>query len=386
MCRCAAVGDWGRRAPVNDRELLAVLAGWLRNQPPGMPEHLPWHALLALAQQHGVLPLLHRAARGSCWLRLPEEAQRALLRASRLGLANAVVSEQHLAATLDLLAGHAIQPLLLKGAALAQTHYADSSLRPRCDADLLIPAAARARAHEVLLAAGYQRLNAVSGEHISQQSTYLKEDPPGCLHAYDIHWRVSNRHLFAGVQSYDELAERSIPVPALGGHARALAPADALVLACVHRLAHHADELRLIWLYDIHLLVQGLEEREFAEFANCARARQILRVCRDGLGEAQRWFGTQHPSLDAWLAAPLADAEASARVLSQRGQLSWLRAEMGSLPTLQARVQLLREHLLPPADYMLRRFDTRKRWLLPALYGWRILRGLSKLGRRRRRP
>ena len=37
-----------------------------------------------------------------------------------------------------------------------------------------------------------------------------------------------------------------------------LAPVNALVLACIHRLAHHQGRDRLVWLYDIHLLAGRL--------------------------------------------------------------------------------------------------------------------------------
>jgi hypothetical protein len=60
------------------------------------------------------------------------------------------------------------------------------------------------------------------------------------------------------------------------------------------------------------------------------------------------------------------------------GPLRLLVAEVGALPRWSARWQLLREHAFPPADYMLRKYETRRRWLLPALYVRRALGWLTR--------
>ncbi len=365
-------------AAMDELELLGVLASWLSGRPPDVPEGLPWGAMLALAERHGVLVLLHRAARASCWQRLGSEVREALLRGAGRAAAGAMLGDHHLSATLALLARQGIRPLVMKGAALAQTHYGDGALRPRCDVDLLVAPEDREPVDELLTAAGFRRLNSVRGEHISHQSTYVQEQPQGFPHAYDIHWRPSNRNLFAGVQSYGELLGRSVPLPGLGPAARTLAPADALMLACVHRLSHRAGGLRLIWAYDIHLLVQGLDAQELADFVERACSRGVVRVCQEAILEARHWLGTERPGLAEWLATPAAAPEPTAGALRPQGRIAGLIGELRALPTLRARARLIQEHLLPPADYLLERYRTRRRWLLPALYGWRLVRGLAR--------
>src|SRR5262245_65347229 len=72
------------------------------------------------------------------------------------------------AALAELEAG-GIEPIVFKGAALAHTHYPESWLRPRLDADLLIPPEQRWRASEILVGLGYRPPPMISGELISYQ-------------------------------------------------------------------------------------------------------------------------------------------------------------------------------------------------------------------------
>jgi hypothetical protein len=60
------------------------------------------------------------------------------------------------AQTVAALTAHGIPTILLKGASLATRFYADPSLRPMTDLDLLVPEADGGRAHECLLKLGWQ--------------------------------------------------------------------------------------------------------------------------------------------------------------------------------------------------------------------------------------
>ena len=91
-----------------------------------------------------------------------------------------------------------LQPLVLKGAAYAQTLYPEAHLRPRCDTDLLFPdreSAQKAWMH--LEEEGYVRIaNVVEGRYVSRQQTCVK--PGGVGHALDLHWSISNTHVRSG--------------------------------------------------------------------------------------------------------------------------------------------------------------------------------------------
>ena len=151
------------------------------------------------------------------------------------------------------LAAAGVHPVLLKGAALAYTHYPQPELRPRSDTDFMIPASARAETARVLGVLGYERPLEIEGDVAIGQFHCAKTDNYGLVHALDVHWRVSNVRAFAGVLSYEELARDAVAVQALGSHAFGASAVHALLVACIHRVAHHGDAPNLLWLYDVVL-------------------------------------------------------------------------------------------------------------------------------------
>ena len=74
--------------------------------------------------------------------------------------------------------------------------------------------------------------------------------------------------------------------PSSAAAARALGPVDALLLACIHRVAHHDDCEKLLWIYDIHLLAHGMDRRRLKQFATRAAEKRIRAVCLRGLSLA----------------------------------------------------------------------------------------------------
>ncbi len=125
--------------------------------------------------------------------------------------------------------------------------------------------------------------------------------PPPSL---DVHWRLNNSQVLAKVLAYPELAARSTPLPALGASARALAPVDALLLACIHRAGHagetaHVGDIvrhgeRSPDLALRHPPACGrMSGAELDAFAELAAARQVRAICLDALQTQRRM--PRHP-------------------------------------------------------------------------------------------
>ena len=156
------------------------------------------------------------------------------------------------------LAAAGITPLLLKGAHLAFTLYRSPDRRPRLDTDLLINEKDRDGLKTCLASLGYRPTPHVTGEVAFTQFHYRRIDESGASHALDVHWRIAVPKLFADRLTYDDLSRDAVAVPRLGPHALAPSPPLALLVACLHRTAHHGTTTRLLWLYDIHLLATTL--------------------------------------------------------------------------------------------------------------------------------
>ena len=291
------------------------------------------------------------------------------------------VEVRELNRVLVALEAHGVAPLVLKGAALAHTHYRESWLRPRLDADLLIPDSQRQLVADILHDLGFVRPLLISGELVMYQMAFARLGPIGEMHL-DVHWRVANPQTLAEMPNYEELASRACTISVRGQSVRTLSPVDGLLLACVHRAAHHGLSDDLIWLYDIHLLAERFSATEWADFVALATRHQVRSLCSSGLQAARDSFHTPIPrEVMLCLTDVARGAEKSAVYLRKDlTRLERLLADLGALG-LRARLRLLFEHLIPPAGYISAKYSVRHRSLLPLFYLRRVVEGIGHWAR-----
>jgi putative nucleotidyltransferase-like protein len=282
---------------------------------------------------------------------------------------------RELQAALAALDAGGIEPIVFKGAALAHTHYAQSWLRPRLDADLLIPPEQRWRASEILVGLGYQRPPMISGELVSYQMMFVRGHSIGVEHVLDVHWKIADRQAVAEALTYDELRTRSHRITVRGSAMRVPSPVDALLIACIHRAAHHQDADDLIWIYDIHLIASRLTGGEWERFVNLAVDRTVSRLCARGLQLAADRFHTQLP-----------DGVRDRLSRTREASSIFLRRDLRGIDRLAADLRavgprrvprLLKEHLFPPASYMREKYGVQHAALMPAVYAYRIVAGAA---------
>ena len=337
--------------------------------------------------RHGVQALLYAQLRSSDWWDAwPSDLRQALTYEAALQAVLDMIQGHETVKVLKALSQSGVSPLLMKGVPLAHTHYRSPHLRPRGDTDMLICRADREAASSVLTELGYERCNSTSGELVSYESSWSKLDRQRVTHVIDLHWRVNNCQVFAEALSYDELVNGSVMIPRLG--ARVLGPVHALLIACMHRVAHVTapwwvdDTLqygdRLIWLYDIHLLASRMSPQELTEFTRLAVERRLKTVCLDGLRQSQRYFTTPLPDEVLGALSAAGPPEPSAQYLDP-GRLRYMVRDIRSLSNIRDRLRLAKEHLFPPAEYMLKKYAVSRRAWLPALYLRRGIQGIWRL-------
>jgi hypothetical protein len=332
--------------------------------------------LIGRADAHGVLPLLAwRCRRSSA---VPRDLQRRLAAEVARAVAWDVWAAAELAALLDAVRAAGVETLVFKGAALARQVYAEPWLRPHGDIDLLVRQASLPRITTTLLALGYARDTTIDGTHVMQQMHFSRTDGQGVRHAVDVHWRIANPQVFAHALHLAELFADAARIPAFGG-ALAPCPMHALFVALVHRAAHHYDNQRLIWLFDIHLLADRLDAQEWERLVALALERRLAAVTMRGLQLAEEAFGVSWPShvRDRLAAAPREHASAVFLGRIHR-QVDVLMSDVQALPDRRARLALLREHLFPSPGYMAARYRTSSAWALPWLYARRIIAGAPR--------
>ncbi|MEK6373609.1 MAG: nucleotidyltransferase family protein [Acidobacteriota bacterium] len=319
-------------------------------------------------QEHGVAPLVYS--------RLPHPSLRDIaLRAA----AAEMLRLEDLRALLAGFAERAIRVLIIKGSALAYDVYDAPELRPRADTDLLIDRADIERVRVLFAARGY-RARVLSGDpHANRQQAFERADRFGVEHVYDVHWDIANTPVVRGALGMEELLMRAMPLPRIGPAALAPSHVDALLLACIHRVAHHHDSDRLIWLYDTHLLREQMSPAEHEAFWRRASERRVVVICERSIELADEWFArAPHDRAADWLDG-VPDDEPSAAFLDRNRSLGAVLA--GDLKALgwRARLERLRDLALPPAEFMRASFPGAPRYALPWLYLYRAARGVLRL-------
>jgi hypothetical protein len=319
------------------------------------------------AAVHGATPLIawhlrHRSER--------DPFVNALLDDARAMTVLDTVRERELDTLLAQFAAADVPLLIIKGAALARTHYPHSSLRPRCDTDVLIDADSSGRATRVLREAGYSEESGSGGVLISRQRMWVRVDAIGVRHCVDLHWALSNRQRYAYALTFDYLWSRGVPLRDRSC-IRMPSAADALLLAAIHLTAHHGGDYRLIWLYDIHLLHGSLSPADLEATAQLAKERNVDMAFDAALALALYAFG---------------DGRYDPVTLPEPpGEIRTLVDDLRYTPGIRPKLRLMREHLFPPASYVMQKYSVKNRSALPALYlrrvvaaGARMLRGTKR--------
>ena len=225
------VGSWrsGRQPGQHggSGELVAaVLAGSWRLSPPSLA--------LSPAALADVTPLLLTAGSGSLgWWRLRStelatcEAALEFRQAYRFYTLQAARHEQHVVTAITLLRSAGVEPLLVKGWAIARL-YPERGLRPYGDIDLCVHPEQHSVALEVL---GADTVD---------------------VGAVDLHRGLQELHR----PSLHDVYERSRIVPLGDVDVRILGPEDHLRYMCIHMLRHGA--YRALWLCDIAVVLESL--------------------------------------------------------------------------------------------------------------------------------
>lgn len=356
--------------PDAGRQLAALLC-----DPAGLPSLAEESAgsVIETAASHGVAGLLlTRAALagispGPAWAELRERAA-AQMAASALRDAESM-------RVLDRARYSELPLVVLKGLALAYTVYAQPWTRERGDTDLLVHRDDIARFDRLFQDLGYAVLPHVRGELTLPQRHYVRDDERGFRHAWDLHWRLTTSQALRFALPEDRVWANAATAPALVG-AKMPARSDALLLACIHRLAHHFDDKRLIWLWDIRLLLEAMTEEDLAAVEKgVTRDARAAAAARQSLSVARDWVAVRIPDRLGVILEMSTDTAPAFLWSGSRRRITYLIGEVRAARR-QDRLRLLVERVLPSRSSMRERYPSVPELLLPFAYLWRLAIGI----------
>lgn len=229
-------------------ELLAV--GRLATAMPLGDAHPDWERTFEVAVRERCAPL--------AWLRSADAIRRhAPPAVQRRWRSHALCATEHahgqaaeLVALVGAFADAGLSPVVLKGLPLSVMLYGDVAARPSTDTDLFVPAAERAAAHRLLLAAGWRHLYGDAPDEGSYQFDGVARCP-----YLELHSTVLDENLWAHVR---------VPVPerrrvTLDTGTVAAQDGRLLPVFLAAHLAKHAA-VPLLWWVDFHALWRGLSD------------------------------------------------------------------------------------------------------------------------------
>lgn len=265
----------------------------LHERATSVPDNVDWEAVVAIALNQGVAPLLHRRLCAVAALtRLPARLADALAaerRATALTNLGNYAEFRRIKSALD---ASGIPALPLKGLHLAELAYRDISLRPMADLDILVPRERVADAIRALRAEGYghdEELGAaVEGLLDVKCNIGLAQ---AARHAWlEVHWRLDESP--ADSTRLLQAIWRGARTARLGDMDVKVMPAEFLLLhVCAHLACNHAFAFSLRALCDIAEIIREHTDLDWKTIVEHGRQHgwtrgvaASMRLARDHLG------------------------------------------------------------------------------------------------------
>jgi hypothetical protein len=287
-----------------------------------------WTAVLALADDHGLTPLLYkRLKEANAQDGVPADEWKRLRRAYLVSAARNTRLFRELGKVLQRLRSSDVTVIVLKGGYLAEAVYGDAALRPMVDVDLLVREADLGRAQAVLLDMGgvHQQFEDIES-HIKWRY-HLPQLVVGDL-AVEIHWTIAP--LLGPVRvSAAGLWDRARPATIAGVEVLAPCPEVLLLHSCLHACYQEFLSGGLRSLCDVTETIRRFrDEIDWAHLVELAREWGAFRYAGLILHLAGSLLGAAVPDavleqlVPGGLARPVFEA-ARQSVLTRTGYGQW---------------------------------------------------------------
>jgi len=255
-----------------------------------------WDVVLAAAQRHAVVPLLHRALNGPSAAVVPPHVAHELQQLFERNVLRNLALTGHLVALLDEFECAGVPVLPIKGPLLAISAYGDVTMRAFLDLDIVVRVCDRGRALAVLHDAGYRVTLPIEG---GAQTALLAADYHlQLVHddhavALELHWALG-RGYGRGYLSGSWAWRNACTIPVLGRVLHSLSPQALLVYLCAHGAKHMWSQLN--WICDVAALLHSGSPMSGEEILALARATGTWRMVRLGIVLASELLSAELPS------------------------------------------------------------------------------------------
>ena len=285
---------------------------------------LDWDYLLAIADRHSLIPLLHYHLNSIDSRAVPPAVMSRLEEMNRENTRFNFFLTGELLKLMTLLQDHGIEAIPFKGPTLALSAYGDIGLRQFGDLDILIRKQDFPAFRDLLIGHGFTPRPALTS---AQQAGLLRFD---CSHNFanaknvwvDVHWDIVAPYYSVKVRA-NRLWEHLQPVTLNGRQLLTLSTEDLLLILCLHGFTHLWE--RLGWICDLASLIERKKNIDWQLLLRNATRLGSGRILSLGLHLASELLDAPVPP-DVFHTVP-ADAEVKMLVEQVQQQLFGARTQ-----------------------------------------------------------
>lgn len=342
-----------------------------------------WPAIVGLAEQHGLAPMLHAVLQTGGALNSLADQDQARLRGeailatamTRLALAEARVCAERFAAA-------GIRAVWIKGIALSHSVYDSPALRPMGDIDVLVPFSQRAAALSLLCGISGQRAAGLAADNSMHATFRLGAGQQVVL---ELHWSLLDAPSSRLAADSDWFLQQTQPLHSQGVVLQTLTPEAHLLYLAAHAILQHGEaEFRLLRFFDLHCLITKTPLLDWRLVIEPAVAFRWTYALARALLITQTCFATPLP---ADLLAELqnrrpADEDISHVVRRQQPANRWQTTlHRFAAMNWRARARLAAGLAFPSPAYMRWRYRFHHSWQTAFYYPYRWLDIVGEIGK-----
>lgn len=284
---------------LEDQLLLGVARGRMAN---GQSENvrsllradLDWEYLIAAADRHSLLPLLHSRLSAVANEVVPQSVLRRLRDGSQESSARNLFLAGELIKLLDCFNEHGVRAIPFKGPTLAFSAYGDVGMRQFGDLDILVHKQDVVRTKKVLMNRGFnprpKLTKAQEAALLHFDSAYNFDNGQGVV--VDVHWDFAPRYFSVELDT-SQLWNRVAPIKLAGRELLTLADEDLLLILCLHGFTHLWE--RLGWICDVANLIDRRTALDWDLLLQNAKSSGCRRILSLGLLLASDLLGARVP-------------------------------------------------------------------------------------------
>ncbi len=342
---------------------------------------IDWSAFQETVRRERIGPLLYAVLGNQGWL--PDWVEAGLRAAYEENALRTAVMLTALEEILEALNEADIEAVVLKGAALAGTVYANPAVRFMTDLDLLVDETDVDTVVTLLKDLDYKMLPELRTGHVRQYGNELAMVTDPAYFSIEPHWYLLGMPSHYPLTNMTQIRPYTLPRQEGPTSGRVLCPELLLVHLCAHLVVQNQGRGLLRYTDILGLLETYQVELDWRRVAWLATHFQLVGPLKRTLNALEEEWGVVLPDLAKTTVNQLSIPPAERRATRYQGGSSaaakvW--AFTMGLPTWKERAGSLWDLLVPSRAYMQQRYDLIGPRQLPLAYVRRWWGGMVKLG------